>query len=96
MQRIYDEFTDLGADVILCNVGPTGKDIDSDFNKKIIQYNKQLKKRVPSVVDLHGFLVQNGFEYRTSEDIWHYDAETDEKIVNLLEDVLNKKGISIK
>lgn len=96
MKRIYDEFTDLGADVVLCNVGPTGKDIDSNFNKKIIQYNKELKKRVPSVVDLHGFLVQNGFEYRAPEDIWHYDAETDEKIVNLLETALNKKGISIK
>lgn len=96
MKRIYDEFTDLGADVVLCNVGPTGKDIDSDFNKKIIQYNKELEKRVPSVVDLHGFLVENGYEHRIPDDIWHYDAETDRKILNLLEDMLNKKGISIK
>ena len=93
MNEIYNEFTDLGANVVLCNIGPTGKDIDSDFNRKIIQYNTEIKHRIPSVVDLHGFLVKNGFEYRIPDDIWHYDTETDEKILLLLKAELNKSYI---
>lgn len=93
MSKIYNEFTDLGANVVLCNVGPTGKDIDSNFNKKIIRYNNEIKKRIPSVVDLHGFLVENGFEYRIPDDIWHYDTKTDEKVLTFLETTLNKTNL---